>query len=132
MPLRKITVREYMSAKQVLFTPETDILQAVHQLIEVRQTAASVIDEHGNLVGILSEKDCMKIALRAGYYEESGGRVAEYMQTNVVSVDADMTVMELAQRFIDQPYRFYPVVDDAQVIGQVTRRDVLKALEAIW
>ncbi len=132
MPLRKVTVRDYMSATQLLLKPDMDILQAIHQLVGKHQPVAPVVDEHGNLVGILSEKDCMKIALRAGYHEELGGRVSEYMQTSVESVDANTTIMELAELFVNKPYRFYPVVDDAEVVGQISCHEVLKGLEQIW
>ncbi|OUD13801.1 CBS domain-containing protein [Thioflexithrix psekupsensis] len=132
MSLRKITVREHMSATPVLLMPDADILHAIQQLVESHQSAAAVVDEHGNLIGVLSEKDCMKVALHAGYYEEAAGRVADYMQTQVQSVDADMTIMELAAAFLEKPYRFYPVLDDARVIGQITRHDVLKALQKVW
>jgi predicted transcriptional regulator len=132
MSLRKITVREHMSATPMLLTPDIDILHAMSQLIESHQSAAAVVDEHGNLIGILSEKDCMKVALHAGYYEEAAGRVANYMTTTVESVNADMTIMELAAAFMEKPYRLYPVLDDAEVVGQITRHDVLKALQKVW
>ena len=48
------------------------------------------VDEHGNLVGVLSEQDCMRVALHAGYYGEPGGRVEEYMSTEVRTVESEM------------------------------------------
>ena len=46
----------------------------IHLLIEKRISGAPVVDEHGNLLGMLSERDCVKVALGAGYYNEFGGR----------------------------------------------------------
>ena len=47
------------------------------------------------------------------------------------SVDADTSIIDLAQRFLDSGYRRYPVVKDNRLIGQISRRDVLRALGEI-
>lgn len=74
----------------------------------------------------------MRVALNAGYHEEYGGHVDEYMSKDVRTVEANASILELAQRFIDGPYRRFPVVDDARLVGQISRRDVLRALENLW
>ena len=125
-------VRDYMAANLVTFTPDMEILRAIHALIENRISGAPVVDEHGNLIGMLSEQDCMKVALHAGYYEEFGGRVEEYMNREVKTVDADTSILQLAEMFLSTPYRRYPVIDDNRLVGQVSRRDVLRALESLW
>ena len=121
-------VREYMAASLVTFTPEMEIMDAIDALIRNRISGAPVVDEHGNLVGVLSEQDCMKVALHAGYYGEPGGRVAEFMSTQVRTIDADTSILDLAQAFLDSPYRRYPVLDNQRLVGQISRRDVLRAL----
>ena len=90
-----------------------------------------MVDEHGNLVGVLSEQDCMKVALHAGYYGDPGGRVGEFMSTEVRTVDADTSILDLAKAFLDAPYRRYPVVENERLVGQISRRDVLRALEKL-
>ncbi len=126
-----ITVRDYMAANLVTFTPDMEILRAIHALVEKRISGATVVDEHGNVVGMLSEQDCMKVALHAGYYGEFGGRVSEYMNTNVKTIDADTSILELAELFLESPYRRYPVMDDNRLVGQISRRDVLRAMEKL-
>jgi predicted transcriptional regulator len=131
--LRKITVRDYMTANLITFTPDMDIQEAINQLVAKKLSGATVVDEHGNLVGNLSERDCMKVALDAAYHEEMGGKVKEFMATDVKTVHADMSVVELAELFYQTPLRRYAVFDDEnRLIGQITRRDVLRALQAIW
>ena len=130
--LAAIKVRDYMAANLVVLHPETDILKAIHMFVQNRISGAPVTDQHGNLVGVLSELDCMRVALDAGYYGEPGGKVAEYMNTDVRTVEADTSIMTLAKQFMDAPYRRYPVVDDNRLVGQISRRDVLRALETLW
>ena len=124
-------VKDYMAGQLVTFGPDMDILDAIHELVRHRIAGAPVVDEHGNLVGMLSELDCMKVALHSGYYGESGGPVADYMSSEVDTVDAEMSIIDLAQRFLDSGYRRFPVLKDNRLVGQISRRDVLRALEEI-
>ena len=126
-----ITVREYMTANLVTFTPDMEILRAISALVEKRISGATVVDERGNVVGMLSEQDCMKVALHAGYYGDHGGRVSEFMSTEVKTIDVDTSILELAELFLKSPYRRYPVMDDNRLVGQISRRDVLRAMEQL-
>ena len=126
-----IRVRDYMAASLVTLRPEMEILDAVHELVTHRISGAPVLDEHGNMIGVLSEQDCMKVALHAGYHGEYGGRVSEFMSRDVRTIDADASILELAELFLSAPYRRYPVLDDNRLVGQISRRDVLRALEAL-
>ena len=126
--IHSIVVREYMSASLVTFTPDMDVMNAINILVKHRISGAPVIDDRGNLVGLLSEKDCMRVAVQAGYYEELGGRVADYMTENVTTVESEASVLDVAKLFMENGPRRYPVVEDNRLVGQISRRDVLKAL----
>lgn len=128
---KPIAVREFMAANLVTFTPDMEILSAIHALVEKRISGATVVDERGNVIGMLSEQDCMRVALHAGYHGELGGRVSEYMSTDVKTIDADSSILELAELFLNAPYRRYPVMDDNRLVGQISRRDVLRAMEKL-
>jgi len=123
--------RDYMARNLVTLSPEMEVMHAIGILVERQISGAPVLDHLGNLVGMLSEKDCMRIALAAGYYGEWGGRVAEYMHAPVATIDADMPIVEVAQLFAEREYRRYPVVEDARLVGQISRSDVLRALQEI-
>jgi len=130
--LQSVKVKDYMAANLVTFTPDMDIMDAVSELIRKRISGASVLDEHGNIVGILSERDCLQVTLHSAYYSEGGaGRVAEYMQADVTTIDADMSILELAELFLSNPLRRYPVVQHNRLVGQISIRDVLRALAVI-
>jgi len=131
MTPKSALVKDYMTGKLVTFHPETDVLDAIHELVAHGIAGAPVVDDHGDLVGMLSELDCMKIALHAGYHGHWGGPVSEYMTTNTETVEADMNIIDLAQQFLDTGFRRFPVVKDHRLIGQISRRDVLRALGAI-
>ncbi|WP_078120486.1 CBS domain-containing protein [Thiosocius teredinicola] len=127
--LPTMTARDCMSRKVNSLRPDDDVLAAVRVLVENRISGAPVIDNIGNLLGILTEKDCMAIALSAGYHGESGGKVRDYMSTEVMTVDADTPVIEIAEHFATKHFRRLPVLESGRVVGVVSRRDVLWLLE---
>lgn len=129
--LASLKVKDYMGRSNFTFTKDMDVLRAIHMLIEHKISGAPVIDEHSNLVGFLSEKDCMKVALNAGYHGECGGRVAEFMSNEVRTIDANTPIIELAEFFLNSAFRRYPVVDENRLVGAISRRDVLRALEVV-
>ncbi len=131
MPTKPGLVKDYMSGRLVTFSPDTDVLDAVHELVEHRIAGAPVVDDHGNLVGMLSEFDCMQLVLAAGYHGEPGGPVSDLMVTDVMTVDANMSIVDAAELFITARFRRFPVTKDNRLVGQISRRDVLRALGEI-
>lgn len=132
MPLRQVKVRDYMAVNPITVTPDTSILQAVHLLIEHRISGLPVVDLRGNVVGMLSESDCLPIAIQASYHGELGGSVSEYMSHGVKTVDADDSIVNLAEEFMESKLRRFPVMERQRLVGQISRRDVLRALETIY
>jgi CBS domain-containing protein len=125
---KKIRVRDFMVIKPVVFTRDTDLLDAVRILVDRRISGAPVLDERGNLVGVLTERDFLRAALVAGYHGESGGCVGDYMSSDVEAVNADDSLLDVATRFVQTKHRRYPVMEDNRIVGLVTRRDVLRAV----
>lgn len=130
--LQSLLVKDYMSGDPLAFSPEMDVLDAIHKLLKHEMTGAPVIDHLGKVVGFLSEKDCLKVALNASYHEERGGRVSEFMTCTVKTLEADASLTEAAEMFVSEPYRCYPVVHESRLVGQLSRRNILKALEKLW
>ena len=131
MNLKSCLVRDYMAGHLVTFKPDTDVMDAIHELVHHRIAGAPVVDDKGDLVGMLSELDCMKVALNAGYYGHWGGPVADYMSAPVESVDAEMNIVDLAQKFLESGYRRFPVLRNNRLVGQISRRDALRALNEL-
>ncbi|MES1945429.1 transcriptional regulator [Salinisphaera sp. PC39] len=129
--LHSVEVKDYMSASLVHLTPETDVLRAIHLLLENNVSGAPVTDKLGNVVGFLSEKDCLQVAMDAGYHEEWGGNVSEYMTPEVITVDADASILDVARIFRNTSFKSLPVMDDNRLAGQITRSDVLRAFQEI-
>lgn len=130
--MKAVCVRDYMATSLITLTPGMEILRAVHLLLQHDFGGAPVVDDAGRLVGILTEKDCMKVVLNAGYHSEYGGRVAEYMSSEVITLSPEDSIVEAAKRFLDENYHRYPVLENGELVGQISRRDVIRALEQLW
>ena len=125
-------VKDFMAANLVTFSPDQHIHDAIQQLVKKRISGGPVVDKRGTLVGILSEKDCFKFALNAAYHDQWGGKVSDFMSAQVKTVDPDMPMIELVEKFLQEPYRRYPVVKHNRLVGQIARRDALRALLTSW
>ena len=131
MPMR-ITVRDFMSTDIVTLEPDMDVLRAVHILLNNKISGAPVVDAAGKLVGMLTERDCMRVALDAAFHQQSGGTVAEFMIEDVVVVPADESIITTARRFYDGKYLRYPVVDGTGLVGVISRSDVMRVIGQHW
>ena len=123
-----LNVRNYMATKLITLDPDADILSAAHILIKHEISGAPVVDNSDQMVGILTERDCMRVALQAEYYGTPGGRVKEFMSKNVKSVRPEDSILDVAKMFIDGTFNRYPVVENERLIGQISRRDIMRAL----
>ncbi len=131
--MKKISmVSECMATNLISLSPDTEITHAMMTLLDAKISGAPVVDERGQLVGVLSKKDCLKAALNASYYQEWGGAVKDYMSTEVETLDGDLDVVQAAEAFLASTYRRFPVLKDEILIGQVSRCDILEALAKQW
>jgi CBS domain-containing protein len=126
------TVADYMATRLVTLSPETEVNRAVSILLENDISGAPVVDGRGQLVGMISSKDCLRAALHASYHHDLGGTVADYMSREVETLPADLDIFQAAERFISRSYRRFPVLQEGRLAGQISRADLLQALAAQW
>jgi CBS domain-containing protein len=118
-----------MTTQLMTFSPYTELMAALRQLVKAGHSGAPVVDEQGMLVGVLSEKDCLKFAVLSNFDGSSPGLVRDFMSGSVNSIPPDMSLLEVASRFIDAPYKRLPVVESGKLVGQISRSDVLRAID---
>ena len=123
------TVSDYMVADPITVSPETDINEATSLLLKYHISGLPVVDRHHKVVGFLSEKDCLRLVSEGDAigHDVPQGTVEAYMTRDVVTLPPGMDVSYAAGRFLEQPYRRYPVVENGRLLGEVSRRDVMRA-----
>lgn len=113
----------------VTFSPDQTIQAAIDIIIDKKISGAPVLDSTGKLVGMLSEKDCLKIIVDQAYHNLpiESKKVSDYMTAEVKTVSPDSDVVSAANQFLHSPIRRMPVVDNGVLKGQISRRDILRA-----
>lgn len=125
------TIHKFMATNLITFSPDTPIETAIESFLTHKISGAPVVDVKGKLVGILSEKDCMKTLFEASYYNNLGGYVKEYMSTEVTTVDVNDTLSNVADSFMKSRFRRFPILEGDKLVGQISRRDVLRAIHQL-
>ncbi len=127
----KITIADYMVKNIMTVKQDDDVLVAIKQLLSHKTTCAPVLDNSGSLVGMLSEKDCMRVVLEFSYNQGMSGKVKDFMRKEIITVNAEASIIDLAEKFKDSSVRSFPVFDDNKLVGVISRTDVLRALVEI-
>ncbi|MBQ0711381.1 MAG: CBS domain-containing protein [Porticoccus sp.] len=109
---------------------DVDLCDAVELILEYKISGLCVVDDENHLLGIVSEMDCLKAILSAMYNEETSvGPVSGFMTTDVYSVSPHADIVDVAQDMLKRGFRRCPVIQDGKLVGQVTCRQLLRAVE---
>ncbi|MGQ8364240.1 CBS domain-containing protein [Glaciecola sp. 1036] len=128
--MESLKISDYMNKRPAKFTLEMSVAEAVEKLLDTHQTGGPVVTEQGQLVGFLSEQDCLTRMLESSYYRQQVARVKDIMKTEVLSVNSYDSVLELAQRMLGEKPKVYPVIDEEGFLqGTINRTDVLRAID---
>ena len=124
----KISVADFMTTKLITVTPDTDISQAVKLLLDNKVTSLPVLDEHNKLQGVFSELDGMKMVIECTYNQMCHAKVGDVMNKTPETVDSLDSVVDVAVKFQNSPTRSFAVFKNDQLVGMISRADVLKSL----
>ena len=128
---RSILVDDFMTTHLATAKPEMDLLALVDLLLIQGISGAPVVDQDGKLVGMISEQDCLRKILVGTYQGDIGGRVEDAMTSPVETVKMGASIVEVAEQMLMTNRRRFPVVDlEGRLRGQISRRDLLKAVRA--
>lgn len=129
-------VRERMSIRPVLCTPELPVAEALEQMKQAHIRRMPVVDKHGKLIGIVSDKDLFKaspspatsLSVWEITYLMSKIKVADVMTRNVITVTESNTLEDAARIMVDNKIGGLPVVNaEGGVVGIITETDIFKS-----
>jgi len=125
----RVKVSDYMTRKLVTFSPDQPVMEVIEILLKMDISGGPVVNEKNELVGIISEGDCLKEISDCRYHNHpiENVKVKEHMIKNVETIDGDMNVLDAANKFLDSKHRRFPIVEDGKLVGQISQRDVLNA-----
>ena len=126
------TAREFMTHSLITLAPDSSVFEAIQTLVKNRISGAPVVDAEGKMIGMLSEADCLRVLSAGEFYSDDHreeGAVRDYMTVEFKYVGPELDIYAVAQYFITHAVRRLPIMENGELIGQVSRRDVLVAME---
>ncbi len=147
----ELKAKDIMTKDVVILSKEMDVKEVAQLLLEKDIGGAPVVDDEGQVIGIVTEGDLIMedvkihfptfIHLLSGIiyleslkkFEEKlrkavGVRVEDIMTRKVFTVDEETSVEDIATLMIEKGISRVPVVREGQLVGIVTRRDIVKFL----
>lgn len=124
-----LKVSDYMTRDLITFTPDQSIESVMESLIKHRISGGPVINEKRELIGIISEGDCIKQISESRYYNMpmQDQTIEKHMALNVETIDGNMNIFDAANKFLAAKRRRFPIVENGKLVGQISQKDVLKA-----
>lgn len=123
------TARDCMSTWFATLRPDMEIYEAIDVLENKRAAGAPVLDADGNLLGILTEKDCLRVISNAAYQSLASGTVRDYMSEPKAVVTTDMDLFMVVKQFLDTNFAVLPVIENGRPVGRISRQDMLRAIQ---
>lgn len=118
------TARELMSSPVRTIRPHTTISEAQRILLRYGHSGLSVVDENDQLVGIISRRD-LDLALHHGF---GHAPVKGYMTKEPKTITPQTSLPDIESLMVTYDIGRLPILDDGQLVGIVTRTDVLRQL----
>ncbi len=127
--VKNILVRDIMTKNLILFRPKQSIHDVMKAFIKYKISGGPVVNKNGDLMGIISEADCMKEISESRYFNMPilDKSVYHFMTKDVETIEANNSVFDAASTFFRTKRRRFPVLDNKKLVGQVSRKDIVIA-----
>lgn len=124
-----IKVSDYMSKNLITFSPKQSVLEVMEQLVKYKISGGPVINENNELLGIISEGDCIKQLNESRYYNMpmEDTFVDRFMVRDVETIDGNLSIFDAANKFLETKRRRFPILENGKLVGQISQKDVMKA-----
>ena len=123
-----LKVHHHMSRLTHSLTAGLSLAEALDRLHHAGLSGLPVLDDEKQLIGFLSEQDCIPSLLTGSYHCDTRTRVEDMMSRAPLSVGPDESILELARQMTGAKPKIYPVLQQGKVIGIISRRQVMQAL----
>ncbi|TXE08586.1 CBS domain-containing protein [Gelidibacter salicanalis] len=122
-------VCDYMTTDLITFRTDQKVIEVVEILIKNKISGGPVVNAQNELVGIISEGDCLKQISESRYYNMpmEDDTVEQRMVKNVETLDGNMNVFDAANVFLESKHRRFPILENGKLVGQISQKDILMA-----
>ncbi len=124
-------ITDIMKTDVVTVKKDTPIYEAMERLVEHNFTGLPVVDDNMALVGIVTEKDMLRLIVDLDILkleselDESSACVAKYMTEDVVTFSPEDSLLEICDCLLERDFRRIPIVSDGKLVGILSRKDII-------
>ncbi len=111
-----------MKTDVISITKDTEIYEAIRIMVEKNVTGLPVVNDDDTLAGVITEKDVLRLLYNS---EDLPGTVETFMTTDVTCFDQEDSLIDVADSFINNHFRRVPILDEDQLVGIISRKDVI-------
>lgn len=128
--VESILVSDYMTKNLITFSKHQSLEDVIETLVQNRISGGPVVNENNELIGIISEGDCIKHISESRYYNlpvDKDNTVEKAMVKNVETIEGSMNIFDAANQFLKSKRRRFPILEKGKLVGQISQKDILKA-----
>jgi CBS domain-containing protein len=142
---------DVMTRQVITISADASILQAARLMLQNRISGLPVVDQQGQLVGVITEGDFLRRAetgserhrpswleflvspgrLADEYVHTHGRKVEEVMSRSPQTICEDASLEEVVRTMVHKKIKRVPVMRDGMLVGIITRADLLHALVSV-
>ena len=126
MKYSNIRAKDIMKRDVIIVKEDTQICEAIKTLIDNQITGLPVVSGDMHLVGIVTEKDLMKLLGRLDV-KEMLRPISDVITHDVVSFDEDEDMNKIYDCFMSNTFRRVPILSKGKLVGIISRRDIIKS-----
>lgn len=128
--LKSLELSDYMLERPLSTRPEVSVYEAAQAILKHKATGLVVTNDKKELLGVLSELDCLRELLVSVYNNAEFGAtpVGDIMTDEVLHHQPGDSIVSIAEDMLKHSHRRRPVVEDGKLVGQVTCRQILKVV----
>jgi CBS domain-containing protein len=115
-------------AKKMVITtrPDTPIYDAIRLMANRNLSGLPVVDAELNLVGVLSERDVLRLLYET--VDRVDQTVGDYMSTQVACLDVNASLIDLCDQLIDSSTRVIPLTENGKLAAVASRSDLIQGI----
>ena len=124
-----LKAKDIMKTNVLAVAADADIYRAIRTMVENNITGLPVVDGNRMLVGIVTEKDVLRLLYEI---EDRPGTVEDFMTRSVVAYDQEDAVAAIAEGLAAHHFRRVPILSDGRLVGIISRKDIVKHIKQQW
>ncbi|MBF0384494.1 MAG: CBS domain-containing protein [Candidatus Omnitrophica bacterium] len=120
-----MTAQDIMIRQVITVKANVSIKDAIKFLVNIEISGLVVVDDNNKAIGVVTEKDLIVAYDMLG---NINGPINDFVNRDVIFVEETSTVKEIYDIFLQNNIKRVPVLRDGEVVGIISRRDILRAL----